>query len=177
MMQRLSIVSALIVALGMVATLSGCSEDEGTTQEGSAAAAQVPESAIVPGEDSVAYATELFAAFDNVAELERFVTSFTEDGWLRAGNVAPEVGHEVLRTNLQQLLANAPTTHVVHSAARNGNRIFVESDVIYRPTGGESVTIPTLILITLNDSGLIEGMFVAMDRSESHPLHGLPEGL
>lgn len=70
MMQRLSIVSALIVTLGMVATLSGCSEDEGTTGEGSAAAAQVPESAIVPGDDSLAYATELFAAFDDATQTE-----------------------------------------------------------------------------------------------------------
>lgn len=174
MMQRLSIVSAFVVTLCAAATLSGCSDSEGTAEEERAA---VAESAILPGDDALEYATELFVAFDDSAQTERFVTSFTEDGWLRAGNIAPEIGHDVLRSGIEQLLANAPTTHVVHSAARDGNRIFVESDVIYRPTGGESVTVPALILITLDDSGLIEGMFVAMDRSESHPLHGLPEGL
>ncbi len=133
--------------------------------------------AIKPGHDVHAYAVELLAAFDDLEQTERFLASYAPDGFLQAGNTVPTVGRDNLRRAIRRLAEVAPITHHIKSAARTDQQIFISVDMTYRPVGQRPVNIPGVVLIDLDDDDRIVGMFVAMDRSQSHPLRDAPESL
>ncbi len=148
-----------------------------TQPERSRSAAAEADAPVLPTNGPLDYAKRLFKAFDTPRLQRSFAHSFAPDGILRLGNIKPEVGRAVVLDGLTKLFNSVQVTHQVKGAWQDGGVIIVEADVTYALKVGKAATFPSLILIRLDARNLIASMFVAMDRSASHPLKDIPEAI
>jgi hypothetical protein len=102
---------------------------------------------VLPHDEVIAWATDLYRTAVDNKDAAGFAASFTVDGWLRFGNAPPIVGRDAIREAIAGFFGSFAALR--HESTGNylvGDTLILEAVVTYTRHDGRVVSVPAVTI-------------------------------